>query len=205
MVFFTSRPEFQYFADFAIFNQRLDDFENGRVLADVRNSQLQIPLLRFLNRTSAFGKSSTEGLFHVNVTPCFSCSDDHVVMLVNPSRTNCNHVEFFLHEHFAEVRIDFFGVRPFLSGDAADCVLIGKRDNVNIGHFRESDIDSMAIVALARTANDTHSNSLASCGSCSPAELRSQNSRDHCNGTILQEFASRSSFHGDSHYWDWKR
>jgi hypothetical protein len=29
LVLFTSRPEFQHFADFAIIDQRLDDFENG--------------------------------------------------------------------------------------------------------------------------------------------------------------------------------
>ncbi len=179
-------------------DQRLDDFENGRVLGDVCDSQLQIPLLQLFDRAIAFGKSSTEGLFHVDVTTRLSRRNDHVVMLVDPSRTNGNHVEFFLREHFAKVRIDFLGVRPFLSGRAPFWVLVGKRDNVNIRQFRESDIDAVSIVTFTRAANDSHSNALASCGSDGTAELRSQNSRSDGYRTIVQKLASGSSLHRDS-------
>jgi hypothetical protein len=180
MIFLTSRPEFQHFADFAILDQRLDDLKNGRVLADVCDSQLQIPLSQLFNGVVAFGKSSAEGLFHVDVTTRLSRRNDHVVMLVNPSRTNGHHVELFLREHFTKVRINSFGVRPFLSGRAPLLVLVGKRDNVNIRQFRKGDIDAVSIVAFARATNDSHSNTLASRSRDRSAELRRQDSR--CDG-----------------------
>ena len=167
-------PQFQDLADFAILDQRLDDFENGRVLADVCDSQLQISLPQLVDRAIAFGKSSTEGLLHVNVTTRLSRSNNHVVMLVNPSRTNGNHLEFFLREHIAKVCIDSLGVRPFPSRRAPFWVLVGKCDNVNSRQFRKCDIDAVSIVPFARAANDSHSNTLASCGPSDSAELRTR-------------------------------
>jgi hypothetical protein len=147
------------------------------------------------NGAVTLGKRSTEGFFHVDVTTRLSRRNDHVVMLVDPSRTNGNHVEFFLREHFSKIRIDSLGVRSFLSCRAPFRVLIGKRDNVNIRQFRKSDIDAVSIVPFARPANDSHSNALGSGGSSGSAELRSQDSRSDSNRTLLQEFAPGSSLH----------
>jgi hypothetical protein len=163
----------------------------------VSDAQLQISLPQRFDCTVALDQSPAEGFLHVNVTTRFGSRKDHLVVLVNPSRTDGNDVQSLFRKHLAKVRIDFFGVRPFLGYCPPGIMLVCKSNNVHVGEFRKRDIDSVSVVSLACAANDAHPNAPAASGLRGAAQPRRQNSSSDGNGTCLQKGASGSGRHGN--------
>ena len=153
-VFFASRANLQHVADLTGLNQFADHIQLRRVSTDVGHGEFQVSHFTRLNHLIRFTQCSTERLLHVHVTAMFRAGQNHVAMLINPSRTNRHDVRLFFIEHFTVVGITPSGPCSRHSLGAACFILIGDGHNFALFNGLPDSIQPVPVVASSRAADD---------------------------------------------------
>ena len=125
--------------------------------------QFQILCLQGFHRRIAFDERPAERFFHIDVTTCLGCSENHVVMLIDPAWAYRNDIKLFLGEHLSIVGIGPLGIAAFSRSFSSPLVFISQGTALYVGKLGESDIDSMSIIPFARRTNDSDANTFILC------------------------------------------
>jgi len=123
--------------------------------AAVRNCQLCVMPFAGREHGVGFGQRAGKRLFAEDALDAgFGAGDDHVMVLVNPTRTDADEVRLDGREHLAVVGVTLGRLCPLCGCRPPFCVRVGDGDDLDAGQALERQVKLVAVVAAPGVADD---------------------------------------------------
>ena len=124
----------------------------------MRDRELEFFLLEFPKDRVTLVQRRTKWLFHVDMAPRLGGCDEHVMVLIDPARTDRHEIQLFFAQHFAIVGVGLSWIGPLTSRFASGLLCVRQRHNLDVGKFGKGDIDTMTIIPFPCGSNNPDSN-----------------------------------------------
>ncbi|GIW79767.1 MAG: hypothetical protein KatS3mg105_1574 [Gemmatales bacterium] len=155
-ILFAACPHLDDVAQVASGNHLLDPLEPGTVARLVGDRQFHMMFFAGSDHLVGLGERPAHRLFQKDVGARLSTSDDHVAVRIEPAAGDADNLRLFLLQHFAVIGVGVFGTDSPGRGSPALFVFIRHRNNLDIVERFPHDVEAVAIVSPAGSANHRH-------------------------------------------------
>jgi hypothetical protein len=155
-VLFAAPSQLKHFADGPLPQQGSHNIQDGRVMRDVGDSQFEMPHVQFTDNLVTLFECAAERFLHVDVAACLGRCDQHVVMLIDPPRTDGGNLKLFAGEHVVVVGIRPEGTGSFAGRVPSRLVFVGNRHDLDVWQLLEGEIDVVTVISFAGPTDEAH-------------------------------------------------